>query len=49
VNALNADKENTLNCLKQVIDLDARYKITAKTDVTFKNFWDDDDFKKLVE
>ncbi len=49
VNALNADKENTLNCLKQVIDLDARYKITAKTDVSFKNFWDDDDFKKLVE
>jgi tetratricopeptide (TPR) repeat protein len=42
------DKENTLKNLSKATDLDAKFKEMAKSDADFKNFWADEDFKKIV-
>lgn len=43
------DKKNTLQSLRKAIELDVKYKEEAKKDEIFKELWDDEDFKKLVE
>ena len=42
------DKENALKNLSKAIELDAKSKEKAKGDEDFKNFWDDEDFKRIV-
>ena len=42
------DKENALKILSAAIDLDAKYKEMAKSDEAFINYWNDDDFKRVV-
>ncbi|RCV62743.1 Tetratricopeptide (TPR) repeat [Methanophagales archaeon] len=42
------DKENALKILSEAIDLDAKYKEKAKRDKAFINYWNDDDFKRVV-
>ena len=46
--SLKGDKENTLKSLSKAIELDAKLKEDAKKDEGFKNFWNDEDFKKIV-
>lgn len=47
--ALLGDKENMLINLKKAIEITAQFKIDAKTDEDLKNYWNDEDFKKLCE
>ncbi len=47
--ALMGKKQEMLSSLKKAIDLDPSNKEKAKKDEEFKAFWDDEDFKKLVE
>lgn len=47
--AETGDKKNMLSQLKKLIKLDVKYKDLSKTDDFFKAFWEDPDFKKLVE
>jgi tetratricopeptide (TPR) repeat protein len=42
------DKENALKILSKAIDLDAKYKEKAKSDEAFINYWNDEDFKRIV-
>ncbi|MCJ7459677.1 MAG: tetratricopeptide repeat protein [candidate division Zixibacteria bacterium] len=42
-------KMEALENLKKAIELDPNYKEKAKKDEDFKNLWQDEDFKKLVE
>jgi tetratricopeptide (TPR) repeat protein len=49
VYALMNNKEEMLKNLKTAIELDNINKEDAKTDEDFKAYWDDPDFKKLVE
>jgi tetratricopeptide (TPR) repeat protein len=49
VYSLKGDKENLLKNLYKAIELDAKYKEEAKKDEDFRNFWDDKDFKKIVD
>jgi tetratricopeptide (TPR) repeat protein len=42
-------KKDALENLNKTIKLDAKYKEKAKTDEDFKNLWEDEDFKRLVE
>lgn len=46
--SLKRDKENMLKNLVKAIELDPDFKEKAKRDEDFKNFWDDEDFKKIV-
>jgi tetratricopeptide (TPR) repeat protein len=46
--SLKRDKENMLNDLSKAIELKNEYKKKAKTDEDFKNYWDDEDFKRIV-
>ena len=46
--SLNKRKE-ALENLRKAIELDPVYKEKAKKDEYFKNLWEDEDFKKLVE
>ena len=46
--SLRGDKKNALKHLSKAIALDAKYKEKAKSDMDFKNLWDDDDFKRIV-
>ena len=43
------DKIQMLRYLQEAIKFDKKFKEQAKTDEDFKDFWDDPDFKKLVE
>jgi hypothetical protein len=43
------EKEKSLSDLKRAIELNSKYKEDAKKDKGFKNLWDDEDFKKIVE
>lgn len=43
------EKPETLASLREAINLNPRYKEKAKADDDFKDLWDDEDFKKLVE
>ena len=47
--SLMGNKEKALSDLEKAIELDKSYKEKAKKDEDFKNLWDDDKFKKLVE
>jgi hypothetical protein len=38
-----------LKSLQRAIELNPEYKEKATTDTDFKAYWDDPDFKKLVE
>jgi hypothetical protein len=38
-----------LKSLKKAIELNPQFKEQAKKDNDFKEYWDDPDFKKLVE
>ncbi|MCK4428379.1 MAG: tetratricopeptide repeat protein [candidate division Zixibacteria bacterium] len=42
-------KEKALESLKRAVELNLKYKEDAKKDEDFKNLWEDEDFKKLVE
>ena len=46
--SLKKDKENMLKNLVKAIELDPDFKEKAKKDEDFKNFWDDEDFRKIV-
>ena len=48
VYSLKGDKEKALEILSEAIELDVKYKEMAKTDDDFKNLWDDEDFKRIV-
>jgi len=48
VYSLRKDKDNMILSLKRAIELDPGYKITAKTNIAFKEYWEDDDFKTLL-
>ena len=43
------NKEKAMSDLEKAIELDKSRKEKAKKDEDFKNLWDDEDFKKLVE
>jgi hypothetical protein len=43
------DKPNMLQSLVKAIALNPAYKQEARADEYFKSFWDNADFKKLVE
>lgn len=47
--ALKKDKDKMLKNLKKAIELDNEHKEMAKKDKDFKNYWEDEDFKELVE
>ena len=47
--AVSGNKERALFFLKQTIDLDTNYKHYSLEDDCFKDLWNDQDFKKLVE
>jgi protein O-mannosyl-transferase len=47
--SLLKNKDEMLNALKRAIELNSKFKGSVKTDEDFKNYWDDPDFKKLVE
>jgi tetratricopeptide (TPR) repeat protein len=46
--SLRGNKKNALECLSIAIVLEAKYKEIAKKDGSFKNLWDDEDFKRIV-
>jgi hypothetical protein len=43
------NKDQTIFNLKHAIELDSSYKEMAKNDEDFKELWEDEDFKKLIE
>ncbi len=47
--SLKGDKERSLYNLRKAIELDPEYKEKAKKDEDFRNLWDDENFKKIVE
>jgi hypothetical protein len=47
--SLQNKKVKALENLKKAIELNSKYKEKAKKDEDFKNLWQDEDFKKLVE
>jgi tetratricopeptide (TPR) repeat protein len=49
IHSLQKNKAEALKNLKKAIELDPSYKEEAKKDKDFKNLWEDEDFKKLVE
>ena len=49
VYALQNKKEEALENLRRAIALDPSFKEKAKKDAYFKNLWEDEDFKRLVE
>ena len=49
VYSLQNKKKEALENLKRAIEFDPKYKEMAKKDKDFKNLWEDEDFKKLVE
>lgn len=46
--AFRNEKDNVLNALHKALNLDNKYKQEAKTDKYFKNLWNDEDFKRIV-
>jgi tetratricopeptide (TPR) repeat protein len=49
VYSLKGDKENSFENLRKAITLDIKLKEDAKKDEDFRNLWDDEGFKKIVE
>ena len=47
--SLKGEKEQSFENLRKAIALDSKYKKISKKDEDFKNLWDDEDFKKIVE
>jgi Tfp pilus assembly protein PilF len=47
--ALKREKEKSLSDLKRAIELNSSLKENARKDKSFENFWNDEDFKKIVE
>lgn len=47
--SLSKDKESALLNLTKATDLDIKYKEMAKKDDYFKEYWEDEDFKKITE
>ena len=47
--SLKGEKNKMIVNLKKAIDLNTNFKNLAKTDKDFEAFWNDEDFKKLVE
>ena len=47
--SLLGNKEKAISDLEKAIELRKSYKEDAKTDIDFKDLWDDKRFKKLVE
>ena len=43
------DKNECLKRLKKAIEFNIKLKERAKKDKSFKEFWDDEDFKKIVD
>lgn len=48
LSSVKGDKEIALANLSEAIELDGKYKEDAKKEEDFKNFWDDEDFKRIV-
>lgn len=46
--SLKGDKKEAFKDLSKAISLDPKYKDIVKKDEGFKNLWDDEDFKKIV-
>ena len=46
--SLKRDKENALKSLSKSIKLNPEFKKEVKRDEDFKEFWDDEDFKKIL-
>ncbi|MCX6600976.1 MAG: tetratricopeptide repeat protein [bacterium] len=46
--AVGKDKMGLLAALKRAIELDQEWKVPARTYQDFKDYWEDDDFKKIV-
>jgi len=46
--SLKKDKQNMLKNLVKAVKLNSNFKEMAKRDEDFKNFWDDEGFKKIV-
>jgi len=47
--SLLCKKEEAIKNLKRAIELDSSFKEKATKENDFKNLWEDEDFKKLVE
>ena len=43
------DKANCLKNLKAAIDETYEYKLKAKTDTEFKAYWNDEEFKAIIQ
>jgi len=42
------DKEKTLENLSKAINLDVKFKEQAKEDEDFKDYWEEEEFKKIT-
>ena len=49
VYSVQKKKKEALDNLKKAIELDPAFKEKAKRDEDFRNLWEDEDFKRLVE
>ncbi len=47
--SLKEDKGKSIENLRKALELDPKYKEKAKKDEYFRNLWNDEDFKKIVE
>ena len=47
--SIRGDKDSFFRDLKKSIDLDQELKKSARKNDDFKNFWDDDEFKRIVK
>lgn len=46
--SVNEDRENMLTCLEKAIELSAEYKEEARKDKDLKEYWEDEEFKKIT-
>jgi len=46
--SINEDRENMLTCLEKAIELSTEYKEEARKDEDFREYWEDEEFKKIT-
>lgn len=46
--SVNKDRENMLTCLEKAIELRAKFKDEARKEEDFKDYWMDDEFRKIT-
>lgn len=49
VSAKSNDKDGVMGGLKKAVDMNAKFKAVAKTDIEFASYFEDDAFKAIVE